>query len=145
MKETFELIIPSDPTNVQRIEDFLHKATKHVHLDEVHFHKLLVAATEAVNNAIIHGNGADPAKSVLVSCTLTKHYMFLSIRDEGKGFNPETIPNPLHEENLLKESGRGVFLMRTLMDEVEFHLVDGGCEVLMSMYIGPKKGIKKES
>jgi serine/threonine-protein kinase RsbW len=144
VKETFELIIPSDPRNIQRIEDFLYKATKHTHLDEVQFHKLLVAVTEAVNNAIIHGNRSNDAKSVQVICTITRHYIFMSIKDEGNGFNPDNIPNPLKDENLFKESGRGIFLMKTLMDEVEFHQREDGLEVLMSLYIGPKKGIQKE-
>jgi serine/threonine-protein kinase RsbW len=144
VKETFELILPSDPKNIHRIEDFLYKATKHTHLDEVQLHKLLVSVTEAVNNAIIHGNRSDSSKAVLIGCTITRYYIFMSIKDEGNGFDQSIIPNPLKDDNIFKESGRGIFLMKTLMDEVEFHQRTDGCEVLMSLYIGPKKGIHKD-
>jgi len=141
-QEQFQLELKSSPQNVSKIEAFLDGVNKKLNLGEVEFHKLLVATTEAVNNAIIHGNKANPDKQVAVKVVIRKHYVVVRVRDEGGGFDPDKIPNPLDEENLLKESGRGLFLMQTLMDEVEIHTNDVGCEVRMSLYIGPKSGLK---
>jgi serine/threonine-protein kinase RsbW len=143
-QDKFRLEIASKPSNISEVETFLTEVNKTLKLDEVHFHKLLVSATEAVNNAIVHGNKSDPNKQVVLTCIIKKRYLILSVRDAGDGFDPDSIPNPLNEENLLKESGRGMFLMKTLMDEVEIHTDDKGCEVLMSMYIGPQTGLKEE-
>jgi serine/threonine-protein kinase RsbW len=141
-KQTYDLQLPSIPENVSKVESFLEDATRHLQLNEVEFHKLLVAATEAVNNAIIHGNKSKPERKVTILVSIKKNYIIVSVRDEGGGFDPGQIPNPLEEENLLKESGRGLFLMQTLMDEVEIHTNETGCEVRMSLYTGPKSGLK---
>lgn len=141
-QDQYDLRIHSKPENVSKVEPFLEKINTRLGLNEVEYHKLLVGTTEAVNNAIIHGNKSDPDKYVTVTVQIRKHYIIVSISDEGGGFNPEEIPNPLDEENLLKESGRGLFLMQTLMDEVEIHSNETGCEVRMSLYTGPKSGLK---
>jgi len=138
----FNLKFQSIPENISKVEPFLESVNDRLRLNEVEFHKLLVATTEAVNNAIMHGNKATPEKSVTVDITIKKNYIVIRVCDEGGGFDPEKIPNPLDEENLLKESGRGLFLMQTLMDEVEIIANDTGCEVRMSLYTGPKKGLK---
>lgn len=132
----------SIPEKVSEVEPFLEQVNKHLGLGEVEFHKLLVATTEAVNNAIIHGNKSQSSKQVNITVRLTKHYVIIKVHDEGVGFNPDVVPNPLEEENLLKESGRGLFLMKTLMDEVEVRKTTTGCEVRMSLYIGPKRGLR---
>ncbi len=138
----FNLKFQSIPENVSKVETFLGNVNEHLRLNEVEFHKLLVATTEAVNNAIMHGNKSKPEKTVTVDVTIKKRYIVIRVCDEGGGFDPEEIPNPLDEENLLKESGRGLFLMQTLMDEVEITANETGCEVRMSLYTGPKKGLK---
>lgn len=140
-QDQFNLKIQSIPDNISKVESFLESVNDNLRLNEVEFHKLLVATTEAVNNAIMHGNKSNPEKLVTVDVFIKKNYVIISVGDEGGGFDPEKIPNPLEEENLLKESGRGLFLMQTLMDEVEISANDTGCEVRMSLYTGPKKGL----
>lgn len=122
----FRLTLSSNPKNVGKIEGFLKIIGKTVHLDEIQFHKLMVSLTEAVNNAIIHGNRSLPGKRVQVKCELLPGWILIMIHDEGKGFRPEKVGNPLVKENLLRESGRGIFLMRTLMDKVEFEVGRSG-------------------
>jgi serine/threonine-protein kinase RsbW len=134
----------SVPENISKVEPFLEDVNCQLGLNEVDFHKLIVATTEAVNNAILHGNQANPEKNVTVKVVIKKNYLIVSVCDEGGGFDMSDIPNPLAEENLLKESGRGLFLMETLMEEVEIKTRNTGCEVRMSMYIGPKSGLKDE-
>jgi serine/threonine-protein kinase RsbW len=89
----------------------------------------MISLTEAVNNAILHGNKSHPEKKVRVRCEVQDGWVLFVVCDEGHGFRPEAVANPLKEENLLKESGRGIFLMRTLMDRVEFHRMHEGMEV----------------
>jgi serine/threonine-protein kinase RsbW len=125
----FHLDCRSDSREVRRIESFLNKVNKTANLDDGTFYRLLVATTEAVNNAIIHGNKSDPHKYVHVVCILYKDSLVLRVKDEGKGFRPDEIPDPLAEKNLLKTSGRGIFLMRSLMDKVRFHIGPDGTEV----------------
>ena len=122
----FRLTLASNPKNIGKIEGFLKTIGKTVHLDEIQFHKLMVSLTEAVNNAIVHGNRSLPGKKVQVKCELLPGWILIMIQDEGKGFRPEKVGNPLAKENLLRESGRGIFLMRTLMDKVEFEVGKSG-------------------
>jgi serine/threonine-protein kinase RsbW len=118
----FRLTLRSNPRQIMRVEPFLKKIGHGVHLDEIQLHKLMVSLTEAVNNAIIHGNKLQADKRVKVRCEIMPGWLVLTVADEGKGFDPGQIGNPLRKKNLLKESGRGVFLMRTLMDKV---VIDG--------------------
>lgn len=122
-------MLRSKPENIRRVESFLAKIGKSVVLDEIQTHKLMVSLTEAVNNAIIHGNHADARKRVTVVCEVLPGWLLFLIDDQGKGFHPENVKNPLKEENLLRESGRGIFLMRTLMDKVEFEKTPDGMQV----------------
>ncbi|MGB2868485.1 MAG: ATP-binding protein, partial [Bacteroidota bacterium] len=91
-----------------------------LHLDDGTMYRLLVAGTEAVNNAIIHGNKSNPDKCVAMVVIWTADALTLRVKDSGTGFDPTTLPNPLADENLLKDSGRGIFLIRQMMDEVKF-------------------------
>ncbi len=126
--------LSSNPKNIRKVETFLHKVNAFARLDEVHFHKLLVAATEAVNNGIFHGNKSDPEKKVTVECVVSPTMLRCTVRDEGNGFDPHNLPSPLEEKNLLNEHGRGIFLMRTLMDTVDFENRKDGSEVTMTMH-----------
>lgn len=133
-KKIFRMRFGSTPKNIRKVEAFLHKVNTYAHLDEVHFHKLLVAATEAVNNGIFHGNKSNPEKKIMIVCQVTDAMLQCTVCDEGKGFDPTNIPSPLDEKNLLNEHGRGIFLMQTLMDTVDFVKRKEGTEVIMTMH-----------
>ncbi|MBI3586252.1 MAG: ATP-binding protein [Ignavibacteriales bacterium] len=132
---TFHLDCASDPKEIARVEPFIMKVNEVARLDDGALYRLLVAATEAVNNGILHGNKSDPNKHVLVTCVLSEKELTFTVEDEGKGFKPEKIPNPLDEKNLLKTSGRGVFLMRSLMDEVKFHITSHGTKIDLILHL----------
>lgn len=129
----FVLVLKSDPKQVGKVEGFLEKINKRLNLDDAQFNKLLVATTEAVNNGIIHGNKRDQTKKVTLSCELNHASLLVRVQDEGSGVDPDTLPDPLAEENLMRENGRGVFLMRSLMDAVEFERVPEGSAVTMKL------------
>lgn len=133
------LVLRSDLAQIARIESFLKRVNRLLRLDEVQFNKLFLAATEAVNNAIIHGNEQDPKKKVTVTCEVKKKSVTIRVRDEGEGYDIGRAPNPLAEENLLKENGRGIFLIRTLMDTVKSRMTDDGPEVVMKMNVKREK------
>ncbi len=128
-----EMTCRSDPREIPKVEKFLTKVNKKAHLDDGTMYRLLVATTEAVNNAIIHGNKSNPKKRVRVSCQLIGQMLTMSVRDSGRGFDPNSLANPLEEENLLKESGRGIFLIRSLIDEVSFRVQRTGTVVVMKI------------
>lgn len=90
-----------------------------------------IALREALHNAVLHGNGANPRKRVRVECyeQPDKSLLFV-IRDSGPGFDPALVPDPTNAENLLRETGRGLFMIRHYMDDVEFSR--GGREIRMS-------------
>jgi len=91
-----------------------------------------LAIIEAGTNAILHGNSNDPNKRVYFQFLLSEDKLTVAVKDEGKGFNPDGVPNPLDPENLLNTTGRGIFLMRTLMDEISYN--QNGTEVQMVKY-----------
>jgi serine/threonine-protein kinase RsbW len=89
-------------------------------------HYMSVAVRESVVNAIKHGNGLDPEKRVDLVFTIGDKAFEVTIHDQGRGFDPTSIPDPLAQENLLKVDGRGIFFMKSFMDEVSYAFPPGG-------------------
>ena len=119
--------------------DFVQVVSDHVArmagLDEESLHWVSVAVRESVINAIKHGNGNDERKRVFVEFTplhAEAPGIAIRVRDEGPGFDPEQLPDPLAPENMLKSSGRGIFLIRNFMDEMRLQRApEGGMEMVM--------------
>ncbi len=129
---TYNLVATSDqPDLIHEIERLAEKASRFAGFTEEERDSLAIAVTEIGNNAINHGNKRDPRKKVFVDITASAGEVRVVIRDEGPGFNPDHLSNPLDPENLLRESGRGVFIVRSLMDEVHFDFTRGGTETTM--------------
>ncbi len=127
------LILKSTPKEIASVEPFLKRINRSIRFCQTQFHNLLVATTEAVNNAIAHGNKKDSNRLVIITVTVYKSYIKIKVHDEGKGVNPKDIPNPLDNKNLLSESGRGIFLMQQFMDSVIFEKCPDGSNVIMTM------------
>lgn len=107
--------------------------------------RIAMAVREATVNAVLHGNRYDPSKRVTISFESTPETLTVTVRDEGEGLDPAQLPNPLAPENLLKESGRGIFLIRTFMDEIRFRTMSPGNEITMIKHVrGPGRGSNKE-
>jgi len=122
MSEQHEMLqLSSDPKNVARVEPFVESVFEEYHLSPDIYGNILISLTEAVNNAIIHGNNNDSTKSVVVKYKKLKGQMAFLISDEGPGFDHQNLPDPTAPENLLKIGGRGVFLMKQLSDRVSFY------------------------
>ncbi|HEX6505765.1 MAG TPA: ATP-binding protein [Terriglobales bacterium] len=108
--------------------------------------KIAMAVREAAINAVLHGNAYDPAKKVSLQFERTGRDLVITIKDQGKGIDLKSIPDPLAPENLLKTSGRGIFLIRSFMDEVEINPSAAGTEIKLIKHVhGPAVGGKEAS
>jgi serine/threonine-protein kinase RsbW len=125
--------VPSLSENIRMIESFIDNAKERFHLDDDIYGNIMIAVTEAVNNAIKHGNSNDKSKNVLLSLSLQDSLIKFTVKDEGTGFDYGNLPDPTSPENLEKPGGRGIFLMKHLSDEVEFK--DMGRIVELSFYM----------
>src|SRR5437660_3017872 len=112
--------------NIEMAQHLCGKLLGGYDLPEETRHWILMALREALANAIKHGNGQDLAKRVHLDMDVVDDTLQIAIRDEGPGFDPAGIADPLAPENRMKTSGRGIFYMKTFMDEVRFRPVDGG-------------------
>jgi serine/threonine-protein kinase RsbW len=104
-------------------------------LDEEQRFHIAMAVREAAINAVLHGNEYDPSRQIEVAIENTGKDLVISIADEGKGFDPEKVPDPLAQENLLRGTGRGIFLIRSLMDEVHFRQLHPGTELTLVKHL----------
>jgi serine/threonine-protein kinase RsbW len=127
--------------------DFVQVASDHLGrlagLDDESLHWVSVAVRESVINAIKHGNGDDERKHVHVEFTPLNAAggIAIRVRDEGPGFDPSSIPDPLAPENVLKSSGRGIFIIRSFMDEMVLQRApEGGMELVMVKRVAPAAG-----
>jgi serine/threonine-protein kinase RsbW len=100
------------------------------------FH-ISMAVREAAINAVLHGNEYDPARQIAVSLENSGSALTFVIADQGKGLDPDTLPDPLAPENLLRGTGRGIFLIRSFMDEVHFRQLHPGTELTMVKRLAP--------
>jgi serine/threonine-protein kinase RsbW len=115
-----ELSFQSKPENIAIVERLIDEMCEQHSVIEEHYGDILIAMTEGVNNAIVHGNKLDINKSVSVEYEKRGKDLFFRISDEGAGFDYENLPDPTAPENLERPNGRGVFLMRNLADECLF-------------------------
>lgn len=127
-----EVTLESELKNVEVAEEIARRVSASAGFEEDDQHKIEMAVHESVINAIWHGNQRDARKQVWLKFQIFKDRLEIHIRDQGIGFDPNALPNPLAEENLLKVSGRGIFLIRTFMDEFRVRKIAGsGTEVTL--------------
>ncbi|TNF49934.1 MAG: ATP-binding protein [Bacteroidetes bacterium] len=131
MKEGFALIedleIASTFQEIPKVESLVDKVCSRLGVNEDFYGNVLIAVTEAVNNAIEHGNKGAEHLKVGVSVGDKEEEFCFSVKDAGAGFDYNNLPDPTAPENILKENGRGIFLMKNLADDVEFE--EGGRKV----------------
>ncbi len=123
--------------SVSEIEAAAEKLATEAGLDEDELFRFTMAIREAAVNAVLHGNDYDPAKHVTASFENNGKSLVITIADEGKGLDPETLPDPLAPENLLRGTGRGIFLIRSFMDEVHFRQLHPGTELTLVKHLAP--------
>ena len=130
-----ELVISSDFANLPKVEQFTVSLCQKAKLNDDQSDNMAIAITELVNNAIIHANKQNPEKNVIIRVRYEKDCVVVAIIDEGPGFNPKEVANPTDPKNLWKQNGRGLFLVRNLIDEVEINPSSSGTEIILTEYI----------
>jgi serine/threonine-protein kinase RsbW len=137
MPRNYTLSLKSVFSEVEKVPEFMDTVTKESRLADDLSSRVLLALSEAVTNAIVHGNREAPAKKVHVTLYVDQKTVKVNVRDEGDGFNPEKTPNPLKEENLLEPGGRGIFLMEEVADAISYQ--DHGRLISMTFYRQQKR------
>jgi serine/threonine-protein kinase RsbW len=123
--------------SVAEIEAAAEKLTHSAGMDEDESFKVIMAVREAAVNAVLHGNNYDPAKQVSASFENTGSSLVITIADQGEGLDPAKLPDPLAPENLLRGTGRGIFLIRSFLDEVNFRQLHPGTELTLIKHLSP--------
>jgi len=137
--ETVELFLDSTLESVDSAEDLAVGAAKRAGFGEDEVMKIGMAVRESMVNAVVHGNRYNAHKKVRFSVGHNTHRFTVRISDEGEGFDFESLPDPLAPENIMRTSGRGIFLIRSFMDEFQMrHLERGGTEVTLVKYLVSK-------
>ncbi len=127
-----EMTLESDLNRMEVVEELARRVSATAGFDEDDQHKIEMAVHESVINAIWHGNKNDPSKQVWLRFQIFDDRLEIRVRDQGSGFDPGKVLDPLAEENLLNVSGRGIFLIRTFMDEYRVKKLEGqGTEVTL--------------
>jgi serine/threonine-protein kinase RsbW len=135
----FEVTLESSLNTVERAEELAHRVCECAGFDQDEQQKIEMAVHESVINAVAHGNKHDKRKKVHLRFEIFKDRLEIRIRDEGAGFDPARVADPLSAENLLKVSGRGIFLIRAFMDDFRVDNMHGsGTEVTMVKRINPE-------
>lgn len=121
--------------SVGEVEAAADKLAAEAGLNEDERFHVAMAVREAAVNAVLHGNEYDSSRKIAVGLENTGKDLVFTIADEGRGFIPEEVPDPLAPENLLRGTGRGIFLIRSLMDEVHFRQLHPGTELTLVKHL----------
>ena len=131
------LSIKSSFTNVELVQAVVEEALRQLDLEEDDAHWVGIAVREAVANAVKHGNRQDPDKQVELDFGVEDDSLVIRVLDEGTGFDPAQVDDPLAPENMLKSSGRGIFYMKEFMDHIDYSFrPDGGTVVTLRKRLG---------
>ncbi|HUY82839.1 MAG TPA: ATP-binding protein [Acidobacteriaceae bacterium] len=128
--------LESSLDSVNKVEETAEQMAKKAGVDEDELFKITMAVREAAVNAVLHGNSYDPEKRITVSFENTGDSLVIRIADQGEGIDSSQLPDPLAPENLLRGSGRGIFLIRSFMDEVHFKQLHPGTELTLIKHLG---------
>jgi serine/threonine-protein kinase RsbW len=137
-KARMSFLLTSTMESVDAVEAAAEKLAVEAGLSEDERFRVSIAVREAAVNAVVHGNEYDPAKHIVVSLENTGAALGFTIADQGKGLDPEKLPDPLAPENLLRGTGRGIFLIRSFMDEVHFRQLNPGTELTLVKRLAQK-------
>jgi serine/threonine-protein kinase RsbW len=130
---------------VNNAEETASRMATEAGFDDEEIMKISMAVREAAVNAVLHGNAYDPNKKVSFDFERTDKDLVIVIRDQGKGLDEAKIPDPLAPDNLMKTSGRGIFLIRSFMDVVEIHPSQTGTELKMIKHVRGNPADSKEA
>jgi len=136
VKKSFKQKYKSDPELLPEIESFiLDTIQRETKINDEKRNSIEIVIAEAAANSIIHGNNSNPQKNIFVNISIFDKKIKISFKDEGNGFNPEKIPDPTIPENILKGSGRGLYIMNSLADNVKYKFSENNTELILTFNI----------
>lgn len=131
--QKYILVLKSSRNEIMKFEEMLQKANTEFGMSQEKFINLQIACSEALINAIVHGNKEQDNKQVYTEILFDHVFMSIRILDEGEGFDVKSVPDPTSGENLFKESGRGIYIIKSLVDEFECNSSSNGTEYLLKV------------
>lgn len=144
MPTDYVLELPNDLRAIEAAVNYLIDRAQEVGFNKERLRlNLRVGMTEALANAMLYGNCRDPRKRVRIDAKLASGSLTIRVTDEGRGFNPATVGDPTIGRNRLRASGRGIFLIRKLMDRVEFN--ERGNSITMVLYNDAGRGARESA
>ncbi len=129
----YEREIASDPELLPELEEFIVELAKQSNLRNDKLNSLALSFSEAASNCVVHGNKMDKNKKVKITVHVNENKIIVIIKDEGKGFNINTVPDPTKPENILKDSGRGIHIMRSFLDDLRYNFTPTGTETILEI------------
>ena len=130
-EKTYIKEIPSDPELLPVAEEYILNIAREVNLDQDKFNNLTLAFSEAAANSIVHGNKSDKSKIVTITVKVDDEKMIISLKDQGEGFDLNEVPDPTKPENILKDHGRGIHIMRSFLSNLTYNFSPEGTETIL--------------
>lgn len=131
--EIFEKTMASDHDLLPEVEEFAFEVAKKVNLDKEKHNDLALALSEAASNSIKHGNKNDKTKTIRLTIIADEEKLTAKAKDQGEGFDPDKVPDPTAPENILKDSGRGIFIVSSIAQNVRYEFDDDGTEMIFEV------------
>lgn len=125
--------ISSNPEYLPELEKFILDIANDIGLDNDRTNSLSLSFSEAVSNSIVHGNKSDSSKKIKIKVEVAQDKIIITIKDEGKGFNIESVPDPTKPENILKDSGRGIHIMKSFLNDLRYNFTPDGTETILTL------------
>ena len=132
-KIIFEKEISSNPDLLPELEDIIVKLAEQQKMNKDKVNGLALSFSEAASNSIIHGNKLDVNKKIKISVAVDQNRMKIIIKDQGNGFELNSVPDPTSPENILKDSGRGIHIMKSFLDNLTYNFTPTGTEVTLEI------------
>jgi len=132
-EQIFEKVVHSDPEILPELEEFIIGIAEKYNLDKNKFNNLVLSFSEAVSNSIVHGNKSDKNKKIFIKVKVDSEKMTITIKDQGNGFELNSVPDPTKPENILKDSGRGIHIMKSFVDNLHYNFTSTGTEVILEI------------
>lgn len=133
MHRQIKYLLKTSLFEIDNLSNYLDEALKDVKISAEKYNNILLALTEAVNNAIVHGNKNDIYKQIQLEFIITDSFIKVIVTDEGEGFDLNNVPDPTLPENLLSEHGRGIYIMKHFVDELSVEKTNKGNSLILKI------------
>jgi serine/threonine-protein kinase RsbW len=127
--------VPSDPDILPELEEYMIGIAREAKLDDSKINNLALSFSEAISNSMKHGNRFDKSKFVTITIIFDETKLRITLKDEGTGFDLDSVPDPTKPENILKDSGRGIHIMKNFLDSISYNFTPTGTEVTLEILL----------